>query len=67
MKEFNKWFTMLGVAAAMFVAGSAHATNGYFTHGIGTAVTNLRIAWQMAMAAPLQSVRMTSIATVSTS
>jgi long-chain fatty acid transport protein len=36
MKEFNKWFTMLGVAAAMFVAGSAHATNGYFTHGIGT-------------------------------
>jgi long-chain fatty acid transport protein len=32
----SKWFTAVVVAFAVFAAGSAHATNGYFTHGVGT-------------------------------
>ncbi len=31
-----QWITTFVVAFAVFAAGSAHATNGYFTHGTGT-------------------------------
>jgi long-chain fatty acid transport protein len=36
MKKKLNWLTTLAVVAGIGVAGSAYATNGYFTHGIGT-------------------------------
>lgn len=34
-KKFN-WFTTIAIVTSLCAAGSAYATNGYFTHGIGT-------------------------------
>ena len=36
MRRLTKWFTMAFVLVSVFAAGSAFATNGYFTHGLGT-------------------------------
>jgi len=36
MKRKLNWLTTVAVAAGLCVVGSAHATNGYFTHGNGT-------------------------------
>jgi long-chain fatty acid transport protein len=36
MKKYFSWTTMACVAFCLFAAGNAFATNGYFTHGIGT-------------------------------
>jgi long-chain fatty acid transport protein len=36
MRRFTNWFTTASVIVSLFVAGSAFATNGYFTHGTGT-------------------------------
>jgi long-chain fatty acid transport protein len=36
MNKPRQWVLSIAVALAMLVAGSAHATNGYFTHGTGT-------------------------------
>ena len=30
------WFTTMAVVTSLCAAGSAYATNGYFTHGVGT-------------------------------
>lgn len=35
IKKFN-WFTTIVVVSSLCAAGSAYATNGYFTHGNGT-------------------------------
>jgi len=35
IRKFN-WFTTMAVVTSLCAAGSAYATNGYFTHGIGT-------------------------------
>ena len=34
-KKFN-WFTTLAIVTSLCAAGSAYATNGYYTHGTGT-------------------------------
>ncbi len=36
MKKKLNWLTTVAVVTGLFAAGSAYATNGYFTHGIGT-------------------------------
>jgi len=36
MKTMINGFTAIALATGVFVAGNAFATNGYFTHGIGT-------------------------------
>ena len=36
MNKYFNWFTTTLVVGGLLVAGSAFATNGYFTHGIGT-------------------------------
>jgi len=36
MKKKLNWLTTIAVATGLCVAGSAYATNGYFTHGNGT-------------------------------
>ena len=36
MRRFTKWLTMACVIVSVCAAGSAFATNGYFTHGTGT-------------------------------
>jgi len=36
MRRYTKWFTTVFVVVSICAAGSAFATNGYFTHGIGT-------------------------------
>jgi len=36
MRRFTNWFTTASVIVSLFLAGSAFATNGYFTHGTGT-------------------------------
>jgi long-chain fatty acid transport protein len=36
MKKRLNWLTTIAVVTGLCAAGSAYATNGYFTHGIGT-------------------------------
>jgi long-chain fatty acid transport protein len=36
MKKNLSWLTTVAVATSLCAAGNAFATNGYFTHGIGT-------------------------------
>jgi len=36
MKKKMNWLTTIAVVTGLCAAGSAYATNGYFTHGIGT-------------------------------
>ena len=36
MRRLTNWFTSVCVIVGVCAAGSAYATNGYFTHGIGT-------------------------------
>ena len=36
MKKSSDWVVVLVLPVALVMAGSAFATNGYFTHGIGT-------------------------------
>ena len=36
MRRLTKWFTTAFVLMSVCAAGSAFATNGYFTHGLGT-------------------------------
>ena len=36
MSSTSQRLTTLAVAISLFTAGSAYATNGYFTHGVGT-------------------------------
>ena len=36
MKRFFTWISTVSIFVSVFAAGNAFATNGYFTHGIGT-------------------------------